>query len=117
LATLGVRAFMHSPLASLPRIDEVSVDGRVLAFTLGISVLSGMLFGLLPALQGSRLRLSSDLTTGQRESSHRTARRVNNGLVVTQLSLSVVLLIAAGLVLKSCPKLTSLAFRFSSAGA
>ncbi len=116
LATLGVRAFMHSPLASLPRIDEVSVDGRVLAFTLGISVLSGMLFGLLPALHGSRLRLSSDLTTGQRESSHRTARRVNNGLVVTQLSLSVVLLIAAGLVLKSFQKLTSLDFGFSSDG-
>ena len=53
LATLGVRAFMHSPLASLPRIDEVSVDERVLAFTLGISVLSGMLFGLLPAVHGA----------------------------------------------------------------
>jgi predicted permease len=116
LATLGVRAFMHSPLASLPRIDEVSVDGRVLAFTLAVSVLSGMLFGLLPALHGLRPRLSSDLTAGQRESSHRAARRVNNALVVTQLSLSVVLLVAAGLVLKSFQKLTSLDFGFASDG-
>ena len=101
LAIGGLRMFTHSSLATLPRIDEVGIDGRVLAFTLVVSVASGVLFGLLPAMHATRSRLSSDLTAGQRESSHRGTRRINNGLVVVQLSLSVVLLIAAGLVLKS----------------
>jgi predicted permease len=101
LAVGGLRVFTHSSLASLPRIDEVAIDGRVLAFTLLVSVASGVLFGLLPAMHATRSRLSSDLTAGQRESSHGGTRRINNGLVVVQLSLSVVLLISAGLVLKS----------------
>ena len=112
LAVASVRAFTHSSLASLPRIDEVHVDGRVLAFTLGVSVVSGVLFGLLPALHGARSRLTSDLTAGQRESSHRSTRRANNVLVVAQLSLSVVLLVAAGLVLKSFQRLTQIDLGF-----
>lgn len=112
LAVGAVRAFAHSPLASLPRIDEVTVDGRVLAFTLVVSVLSGVLFGLLPALHAARSRLTSDLSAGQRESSHRSTRRVNHLLVVAQLSLSVVLLVAAGLVLKSFQRLTQIDLGF-----
>jgi predicted permease len=112
IAVVGVRAFTHSTLAALPRIDEVSVDGRVLAFTLVVSVASGILFGLLPALHGARSRLTSDLTAGQRESSQRSTRRVNNILVVAQLSLSVVLLVAAGLVLKSFQRLTQIDLGF-----
>lgn len=112
LAVGGVRLFTHSTLATLPRIDEVGVDGRVLAFTLLISVASGVLFGLLPAIHSARSRLSSDLTAGQRESSHRGTRRINDALVVVQLSLSVVLLIAAGLVLKSFERLTHLDLGF-----
>ncbi|HKW46335.1 MAG TPA: ABC transporter permease, partial [Gemmatimonadaceae bacterium] len=107
LAVAAVRSFTHSTLASLPRIDEVAVDGRVLAFTLLVSVASGLLFGLLPAIHAGRSRLTSDLTAGQRESSRGGSRRANNALVVAQLSLSVVLLIAAGLVLKSFQRLTA----------
>jgi predicted permease len=105
LAVVGVRVFAASGLGALPRMSEVHVDGRVLTFTLVVSVASGVLFGLLPAFHAVRSRLTSDLTAGQRESSHRGARRINNGLVVTQLSLSVVLLVAAGLVLKSFERL------------
>jgi predicted permease len=113
LAVAGVRAFTQSGLLKLPRIDEVTVDGRVLAFTLGVSVLSGLLFGLLPALHSRRSSSTSDLSAGQRESSHHGTRRVNNALVVTQLSLSLMLLVAAGLVLKSFQRLihTDLGFR------
>src|SRR6185295_19296454 len=93
LAILAVRLFTHSTLATLPRINEVVVDGRVLAFTLAVSIASGLLFGLLPAIHAGRARLTSDLTAGQRETSHASSRRINNGLVVAQLSLSVVLLI------------------------
>jgi putative ABC transport system permease protein len=73
-------------------------------------------FGLLPALHAARTRLTSDLTAGQRESSHRGTRRINNGLVITQLSLSVVLLIAAGLVLKSFQRLTHVELGFRTDG-
>jgi predicted permease len=105
LAVAGVRAFAASGLGALPRMNEVHVDGRVLAFTVVVSVASGLIFGLLPAFQAGRTQLTSDLAAGQRESSHRGARRINNVLVVTQLSLSVVLLVAAGLVLKSFERL------------
>ena len=116
LAVVAVRLFTHSSLATLPRIDEVAVDGRVLAFTLVVSVASGLLFGLLPAIHAGRVRLTSDLTAGQRESSRGASRRVNNALVVAQLSLSVVLLIAAGLVLKSFQRLTEVDLGFHPEG-
>jgi predicted permease len=116
LAVVGVRAFTHSNLATLPRIDEVSVDGRVLAFTLLVSIASGVLFGLLPAVHAVRTRLTADLVAGQRESSRGSSRRINNALVVAQLSLSVVLLIAAGLVLKSFQRLTRVDFGFRPEG-
>jgi predicted permease len=116
LAVAAVRSFTHSGLATLPRIDEVAVDGRVLAFTLAVSVASGLLFGLLPAIHAGRARLTSDLAAGQRESSRGASRRVNNALVVAQLSFSVVLLIAAGLVLKSFQRLTEVNLGFRSDG-
>jgi predicted permease len=88
----------------------------VLAFTVAVSVASGLLFGLLPAIHAGKVHLTSDLTAGQRESSRGASRRVNNALVVAQLSLSVVLLIAAGLVLKSFQHLTQLDFGFHPDG-
>jgi putative ABC transport system permease protein len=116
LAVVAVRSFIHSGLATLPRINEVAVDGRVLAFTLAVSVASGLVFGLLPAMHAGRVRLTSDLAAGQRESGHRASRRVNHALVVAQLSLSVVLLVAAGLVLKSFQRLTETNLGFHAEG-
>ena len=116
LAVLAVRLFTHSGLATLPRIDEVAVDGRVLAFTLVVAVATGLLFGLLPAIHAGRARLTSDLTAGQRESSRGASRRMNSALVVVQLALSVVLLVAAGLVLKSFERLTALHLGFRPDG-
>jgi predicted permease len=112
-AYAAVRTFTHSTLVTLPRIDEVHVDLRVLGFTLVASLTSGILFGLLPAAGGAKASLTSDLKAGQRESAQRSTRRFNNGLVVAQLSLSVVLLVAAGLVLKSFQRLmhTDLGYR------
>ena len=116
LAFAAVRLFTHSGLATLPRINEVGVDWRVLVFTLVISVGSGLLFGLLPALHARRLRLSESLAGGQRGGSRKSSRRVNDALVVVQLSLSVVLLIAAGLVLKSFQRMTSVELGFRPDG-
>ena len=116
LAVAAVRLFTHSGLATLPRINEVGVDWRVLLFTLVISVASGVLFGLLPALHAGRLRLRDNLAGGQRGSSRTSSRRVNDALVVVQLSLSVVLLIAAGLVLKSFQRMTAVELGFRPEG-
>ena len=116
LAFGAVRAFTNSRLVALPRLHEVHVDGRVLAVTLAISVLSGILFGLLPAVHGTRARLAGDLTTGARESGHRSVRRINSGLVVTQLALSVVLLVGAGLMLESFRRLTGVDLGFEPDG-
>ena len=116
LAVVAVRLFRHSTLATLPRMNEVGVDWRVLLFTLAISLASGLLFGLLPAIHARRARLTSDLAAGQRESARKSSRRISNALVVAQLSLSVELLIAAGLVLKSFQRLTQLDLGFRPDG-
>jgi hypothetical protein len=95
-------------------LHEVHVDGRVLSVTLALSVMSGILFGLLPALHSVRARTTGELTT--RETAPRSVRRLNSGLVVAQLALSVVLLIAAGLMLESFQRLTALDLGFRPEG-
>jgi len=114
MAFAAVRVFTNSRLVALPRLHEVHVDGRVLAVTLAISVLSGVLFGLLPALQSVRARTTGELT--MRETAQRSVRRLNSGLVVAQLALSVILLIAAGLMLESFQRLTAVNLGFRPEG-
>ena len=114
LAFGAVRVFTNSRIVALPRLHEVHVDGRVLAVTLAVSVMSGVLFGMLPALQSLRARATGELTT--RDSAQRSVRRLNSGLVVAQLALSVVLLIAAGLMLESFQRLTALNLGFRPDG-
>jgi predicted permease len=95
---------------SIPRLQDVGVDGRVLLFTLLLSVFSGILFGLAPALRVSRIDLNSTLKDASRGSAGTSAvwGRGNNLrrlLVVVELSLSVVLLICAGLLIRSFARL------------
>jgi putative ABC transport system permease protein len=90
--------------AVLPRMREVSLDGRVLAFTLLVSLLTGVLFGLAPALQGSAIDLRESLSeTSSGASSHR--RRLTSALVVAEVALALVLLAGAGLLMKSMYRL------------
>jgi len=99
-----VRTFTHSSLATLPRIEEIRVDWRVLVFAVAVSVLSGVLFGLLPSLSGGRGTLQGAL--GGQKSSAGPRTRVHNRLLVGgQVALSFVLLIGAGLMLKSFRRL------------
>jgi putative ABC transport system permease protein len=91
---------------SIPRLGDVGIDGRVLLFTLGLSVFSGILFGLVPALRVSRLDLNSTLKEASRSSAGTNAMwgrgyRVRRLLVVSELALSAVLLIGAGLLIRS----------------
>lgn len=106
LAAIAVRAFVKWNAGALPRIDQVGVDWRVLAFALTASVASGALFGLAPALRVSRTtRLADQLGGAQRSSPRASARRLNNAMLVAQLALSILLLVSAGLVLKSFHRL------------
>ena len=106
LATVGVREFARWNTGSLPRLAEVSLNWEVLLFALGISALSGVLVGLSPALRVARSRrLADDLAGTHKQSVRASARRLNNALIVAQLALSAVLLVGAGLVLKSFQRL------------
>lgn len=120
LAEAAVRLFPRLPVASLPRASEIGVNGAVLAFALGISIATGVLFGLVPALQsrsaGAGLASRLGGGGGQKGSASRSARRVNSALVVTQLAASIVLLIGAGLMLKSVHRLLTLDFGFRPDG-
>src|SRR5262249_14040636 len=91
----------------LPRIDEVKVDGLVLAFSIGLTALTGVLFGLLPALQTSRVELHDALRAGTRVSSGKRPRRLRRALVVAEVALAIVLVTGAGLVTKSFAKVLS----------
>jgi len=85
-----------------PRIDEIRIDLRVFGFTLGVTVLSGLLFGLVPALQTSRPNLNETLKdNGQRGSETGGRNRAGSLLIVSEIALSFILLAGAGLLIKS----------------
>jgi len=85
----------------LPRVNEVGIDRRVLGFTLIVSLLSSLTFGLAPAVQTSKLDLNEVLKESGRKSGSRSRRGLRSLLVITEIALSLVLLVGAGLMLKS----------------
>jgi putative ABC transport system permease protein len=88
----------------IPRLDEARVDARVLGFTLAVSLLTGLLFGLAPALQASRPNLTEGLKEGDRGSSGRR-QRLRSVLVVGEVALTLTLLVGAGLLIQSFRRL------------
>ncbi len=106
LAMWGVDFLLSLDPDSIPRATEINLDVRVLAFTMGLSVLTGILFGLIPALQASRLELTESLKEGDRGSTESFRRnRTRSVLVVTEVALTLVLLVGAGLLIKSFARL------------
>lgn len=102
LAWSGVRAFTGAAPGLLPRVDEVAVDARVLAFALGISVLTGLLFGLVPTLRVGRTSAAGVLReSGRGGVGTRGSDRVRRVLIVGQVALALLLLVGAGLTLRS----------------
>ena len=104
LAYWAVAALRAAAPASLPRVQEVGLDGRVLAFSVLLSLLTGVLFGLVPALRAARSDLQATLRAGGRGLSGGSTR-TRSALVVGQVALSLVLLVGAGLMLKSFARL------------
>ena len=101
LAWWGMDLLLAIGSANLPRIDEVKIDRTVLVFTTVISVFSGLLFGLFPAFQASRVKVNDSLKEARAGGEGRGWRRTRNVLVVTEVALSIVLLAGAGLMLNS----------------
>jgi len=102
LAYWGVSALRSFVPANVPRMDEVSVDPAVLGFTLGISLLTGLVFGLAPAWHVGRANLQDTLKeTGHSTSAARGTRRLRGTLVVSEIALAVLLLVGAGLMIRS----------------
>ncbi|HYK42924.1 MAG TPA: ABC transporter permease [Thermoanaerobaculia bacterium] len=92
--------------AGMPRVGSVHVDALVLLFALAVSVATGVLFGLVPALEASRVSLSQKLKEGGRGAAgSRRAGRVRHVLVVAEVALSVVVLVGAGLLVRSLGRL------------
>ncbi|MGH9907597.1 MAG: ABC transporter permease, partial [Pyrinomonadaceae bacterium] len=102
LAWTGVDLLLAIGSENLPRLQEVKIDTRVLGFTTLISLLSGLLFGLVPAWQASRASVNESLKEGRQVGAEgRGWRRTRNLLVIAEVALSLVLLAGAGLMLNS----------------
>jgi len=104
LAVWGSKALkLISPSGqgAVPRLDEAGLDFSVLGFTLGIACLTAVVFGLVPALQISRPDLQHTLKEGERGSSGAAGQRLRGMLVIAEVALSLVLLVGAGLLIRS----------------
>ena len=102
LAFWGAGLLLRFAPSDLPRIHEVRVDGRVLAFTFAISLVTGILFGLVPALAASNPDLNETLKEGGRGGTGSAKRqRMRSAFVIAEITLALVLLVGAGLMLKS----------------
>ncbi len=96
---------------NIPRLEAIGIDGGVLAFTFGISILSGILFGLAPAMRASRVDLNTTLKSGGRNSQGEggigSRHRLRSMLVVSEVAFSLILLAGAGLLIRSFLRLSA----------
>jgi predicted permease len=98
---------------NIPRLKDVSIDVPVLAFTFGVVMLTGILFGLVPALRSSQVNLNETLKEGGRSSSGNSHHRLGSVLVVAEVALSLILLIGAGLLIRSFARVQAVAPGFA----
>jgi predicted permease len=102
LAYWGVRVIVAANLDSIPRVDEIGLDGRALLFTLGISLLTGFLFGLAPALHARTGAFFASLKEGgQRTTASASRQLLRRSLVVAEVALAAMLVIGGGLLIRS----------------
>ena len=112
----GLRQILPAQFSALPGIDQLALDARVLAAALIVSLLTGLVFGVAPALVASDQRVGATLNEGARGTSGgATGRRLRSALVVAELALSLVLLVGAGLLMASFWNLTEVSPGFRPA--
>jgi len=115
IASLGVTLLRKIAPTNLPRLDDIGVDDRALLFGLAASLVTALVFGVLPALQGSRIDLANALREEGRGSSASTrARLVQRSLVITQIAFAMVLLTGATLLFRSFVSLANRPLGFVS---
>ncbi|MCA1815294.1 MAG: ABC transporter permease, partial [Acidobacteria bacterium] len=106
VATWGVALFAAASPADIPRVSEINLDPRVALFTAAVTLLTGVVFGLAPALQAAKADVNEALKEGGRGSGEGTGRsRLRGALVVSEIALSLVLLVGAGLLGQSFKRL------------
>jgi putative ABC transport system permease protein len=105
-AEIGLRALARMPADNLPQLGSVGIDWRVLTFTLLVSLVTSLLFGLAPAFMGTRLNLVDALKQGGRSGmSGRSSQRVRSLLVITEMAMCLMLLVGASLLVRSIMRL------------
>jgi predicted permease len=115
LAWAGIGLMVKTLADRLPRFVEVTLDTQVLMFTLVVSILTGVLAGLIPSLRFTRTDVNEALKQGSRGSSDASGGKTRNALVVSEVALSLVLLIGAGLMVRTLWELRSVKPGFDSA--
>jgi predicted permease len=117
VAYAGLRLLAAIGPANLPRLNEISMDGSTFAFTLALSVLSGLFLGLIPALKYAGRRISPALrSAGRTASVSRERHRARNVLVVAQVAIALILLVSAGLMIRTAQALRTVEPGFTDAG-
>ncbi len=121
VAALALGAMRAINPGNIPRLDAIGLDGRVLAFTFAVSIVTGILFGLAPALRAARVDLNSTLKTGGRNTQGDggfggSRRRLRSLLVVGEVAISIVLLVGAGLLIRSFVRLQHVSPGFEPEG-
>jgi putative ABC transport system permease protein len=113
LALWGARILKASTALNIPRLDETRLDLRVLGFTLIVSLLTGLIFGLAPAWQASKLDLNETLKEGGRSGGSGARHRLRGAMVVGEVALALVLLVGAGLMIRSFAQLQNVPLGFA----
>ena len=121
VAALALQAIRVIHPGNIPRLDAIGLDGPVLAFTFAVSILTGVLFGLAPALRAARVDLNSTLKAGGRNTQGDgglggSRRRLRSLLVVGEVAISLVLLVGAGLLIRSFVQLQRVSPGFDPEG-
>ncbi len=113
IAYAAIRLLLRLNPGNIPRLNETSLDLRVLLFALAISILTGVVFGILPALGVSRTNLSELLKQGGNKGVAGASKRWRHGLIVGEVALAMVLLTGSGLLVRSYVNLQNVSTGFS----
>jgi putative ABC transport system permease protein len=116
LAWAGIRILVSTAPVSLPRLDDIAIDPVVVVFTVAVSVAAGFVFGLVPVFKFARPRLGALKDGGRSASEGRERHRVRDVLVVAEIALALVLLVGAGLLVRTFQVLRQVPAGFSRAG-